>query len=434
MNSSPYSSMQKTYKEIKAELKELFFLKNQNFNNSFAQHLQRNLKKLSVKSYFIYCIYQYIQHTNKYDGLQYKKLEKEDLEDKLMVIMEVIMLVMTYHQILKNQLSTKSHDSNIENFKCSSNIKDYVYDCVDQNFSLEEAPLVHKYVRKMFRCVDNGLYFDKFNNYETFYYGKEISLFQERNETFGSIINMDSIKNIFKDIQQYASSSNPAISTYFERNYLISSSLFRFTTELLIEIVQYKGEEKENITQFAECYGLVIQLVNDNCDFVKETNNDNDNRFSILNDLKNEIITLPILLHLKKGLQIGLVSKALKVKGYKIEGKHNLILKEIITSGALPDAMKMGRLIAVKAKFLLNTKNKAFSSLEDLLSIAFNNKYYSHIFHAKKLYLKNKDNNNLYLSEEGTFSKQESISSIDKEIKLHPPTAQNGSHIDSIIA
>lgn len=405
---------------LRPERDKLFISENQELNRSITRLLDRKLGKPSVRSYFVYSMQQYIRYCAEMEGLSIRENNKKLIEKYLPFIIEAVMSVMYLHnQIFDEKEQVHDNDSISQNLIASNLLKDGVYDYIDDHFETEDAPLVQSYVRKMFRCVDVGQHFDKFDSYKTLLGGNHKSLTQDK--SLADIISLAAIEPIISDLQKGAKKQKRAIRTYFERNYLISSALFRFSSELLMELMQYEGKERENIIQFSECYGLLMQLVNDNCDFILEAGTANKNPEDVLSDLKNEVITLPLLLHLKQGknAKTGLVKAFFKTKEIAlIKEKHNEILKEMIFSEALLEAMKAGREIAKRAKSFLNQQNEAFLELADLLSIAFNNRYYYHVYKAKKLYRKVQNKNKLYRCECGQIIENQSYLVINKsEIK-----------------
>lgn len=400
MEESRKRSMQDIQVMIKPELKNILKFNKKEYINCSTTLLKRKLERPSVRSYFVYWVHQYLVDTARIEGIPIQKIDEEVTNKYLPFIIEAVMSTMYLHnQVLDKKQKVKNTERISNNLIGSNLLKDAIYDYIEEKFGLKNAAIVQAYVRKMFRCVDVGQYFDSFYSYKVLYKGKRKKLFED--ESLEGVIRLESFEDIIASAQQCAKRNKDVIEIYFKRNYLISSALFRYATEILMHLLGYEGKEKEKILQFAECYGIMMQLINDTSDFVKDKGTLNRSNYDVLSDLRNKTITLPVLLHLGNSPRVGLVYKALqKKKNFQLEGKHNEILKELIFSEALQNTMKIGRDLAKLAEELLCPDNKVYHKLKDLLSIAYKNRYYHHIYKAKKHYTKPANKEKLYSCEE----------------------------------
>lgn len=384
---------------LKPKQKELAVSEVSDLKKIVTSLIKKRLSKPTIRSYFTYNIYKYMAHSALDNNLPFRKLSRKNAKIDLPFIVEAAMTVMYLHnQVFDKKKNIKDCDDVSNNILGSNLLKDRIYDYIDEHFDDKGAPIIQKYVRKMFRSVDIGQHFDKNKSFQAFIKGEEEPL--SKYEKIAALMRPDIINIISDEVEKDHSLEKKVLRFYLERNYLISSSLFKLTSEMLMKLTRYRGPEAENIFSFSESYGLLMQLVNDTSDFVYEEGTGSKNSEDVSSDVKNNIITLPLLLHLKNGNKTGRVFRFFKTKDISlIQGKHNEILKEMVISRALPDSIAIGITLAGYAKTSLNKKNPIYSDLENLLSIAYINKYYYHIFKAKRFYKKAENANKIYRCE-----------------------------------
>ena len=81
---------------------------------------------------------------------------------------------------------------------------------------------------------------------------------------------------------------------YLKRVYLCNASLFVLSAKLVMDLLGYHGQERQNILAFAAHYGMVIQFVNDNNDYLPEPTVEKIAE-DVFSDIKNETMALPLI-------------------------------------------------------------------------------------------------------------------------------------------
>lgn len=414
-------------KTLKTEMGKLLVTEDQELNNYLSNLLERRLSRPSFSSSFIYAIARYIDNCAEAENYSIKSLNRIVSEKYLPFIIEVIGVInQLYGQTLNKKQRQIDHEQITQSFLATNLLKNRIYDYIDDRFDEEDSLIVQRSVRKVFRCIDVAQYFDRYDGYKTLLEREQDN--PTWDERLFDLISLEAVEDILSNLQQGAKQKKAAIRIYFERSYLLGAALFRFISELLMQLMHYEGKERKNIIRFSECYGLLIQLVQDNGDFVSYKEIFYGDRHGFLNDLKNRTITLPILLHLDKKPENSLIRKLIeKIAIFPIRNERNEILKEMILSGALLEAVKTGEAIAKRAKLFLNPAHKAFANLVYLLSIAYYNRYYEHIYKAENFYKKTENKTKIYHCEIGDVIESSYFASHKTEIKetgLHYPATE----------
>ena len=390
---------------LKPQVEE--FVISENLRETVTKLLESRLSKPTVRSYFTFNIYKYIVHTAEAEKQPFHKLSQRNAQIDLPFIIETVMTIMYLdNQILDKKQDVTDCSKEMKRNLLGANLLRYqIPKYIKSHFAPKEAQIVQEYVQEMFYCVDIGQCFDADQNYELFFEG--IGELPSKNLKSAKLIRLRPIRNTMKRIEKEYGINKKDVKAYFERNYLISSSPFKLTSEMIMKLMKYEGSEKERILSFSETYGIVMQLVNDTSDFVYEVKTGSKKSGDVLSDLKNGIITLPMLLHFENCTEKSKVLKYLNtLKRKTLIGKHNQILKEMVISQALPDAIKIGKEIAYRCKSFLDRKNPLYTQLENMLSIAEINKYYYHIFRAKRFYKSAKNKDKLYRCEKRSSSRK----------------------------
>ncbi len=405
MNTKRFQKMQKVQAAIRPELKE-FKLYCPVLDTSTLGLLQRKLYTPSIRSYFTYYMAKYIQECAKSEGLDLEDIPPPNLEKHLPFLAEANMSVMYLHnQILDAKGEVTAEEKICNNVLGANVLKDKIYAYVNQHFESKQVPFIQEKLRNIFLCVDVAQYYDRNFGLKGFQTPHKTCIDAEK---ITKLISIETVENIIKKYAEDSEISHHRIRNYFKRNYLISAALFKGFTEIIIHLLGYHGKEKENCLRFAESYGLMMQLVNDNADFVLEKGTASKADNDVQKDLYNQIITLPMIFHLANR-QDGRIHYFISNRREPcFEGWHNHILREIVLSHALPSSVKVGIDLADQSKNYLNNGLASGKDLLDLLSVAYNNRYYHHIFKAKKLYLKKMKVNELYRCEENISKRKRS--------------------------
>ncbi len=399
MKKKQKTEMLKIQHSLFSELPKLPLLGYDSLNQKLLSIITQKLQRPSVRSSFTYWLYQYIKQCSLKEKKKLKHLSDDLLELKLPLIIEMVVAAIFLHnQILDKKNKITHPKAMAENAALHSMLKDLVYEYVDDCFG-RESSRINKEIRRLFRCVDTGQTLAK--ECDLAWLINPNAKTPVMDARLNAMMLFETIEPVKQDLIKNMSDFDWAIEYYFKRNYLISSSLFRIVAELIIYISGYVGKEKKKILQFADNYGLMMQLVSDINDFVFERGTKNKEKGDVLSDLKNGTLTLPLLLHFDKNRTRGLIEVFLQTQDQNILAeKHNEVLKEMILSRALVRGQKVGREIAEKSKPLISGNSQYSIYLINLLDIAYKNRYYHHIFLARKFYKKPANRNKIYRCED----------------------------------
>lgn len=341
-----------------------------------------------VRAYFIRKVIEYLC---EYDRDKYwTDARIKHLKHKLGFTVELIIII----QYLENQILDKKYISSDkelnQNLIAGNILRVLLFEYLEKELlkiiALRKVFKIIKAVREILLYVDLGQRIDKeFNNYE--YYKKQDwtkSLNFDKNDlTLQINQHIQPIQGIIKKIQQEIPEKSNYIDLYFQRIFLTNVSLFSLSTKLIIELLASPSEVVANMKNYATCYGLSLQVVNDNHDFVnKEKGEETVAKKSTdaFSDLRNTNITLPLLYHLDKGYK-RIIYDYLETKDLKIiEDYSEQIHYEIIQSRAIRKSIRIGQL----AKYHLNYKNKNTPYLIDLCQISNWNRFYTHFYQKGK--------------------------------------------------
>ena len=194
-----------------------------------------------------------------------------------------------------------------------------------------------------------------------------------------------------------------ALYSYYARCFLINTDLFLRIATLIGNLLEIPigNETRDTVKAFAERYGFMLQVVNDNSDFFYERHTNYKLSSDVLSDIRNGTYTLPLILHLNTPEVKNKIVKGLffQKNQSSLYGKHNIVLREMIKSGALKESIRLGRRMGKSAKALLNQELPAGKMLARLTEIGDNNRYYYHYFKAKAFYGKSNNQDLLYKCE-----------------------------------
>ena len=237
----------------------------------------------------------------------------------------------------------------------------------------------------MFLAADFGQYLEKnYCTYEQFIWN--IPKLPKFPKSIKKLIDFDFIEQVLELVNseiEYPKEKLGFLKLYMIKIYLTCAKLFHLSTELILELVGYNGEEKENIINFSKYYGLMRQLVNDNSDFIPSNlfqPSVAKNNIDAFSDLKNNNITLPLQIYLSNS-KICLIHDMLQKKSFNLTSKE----EEMIFLKMLPYLKKktipIGKAVGAKAlTFMEHNKEGAFfQHWEDMVAMSEFNKYY-HIY------------------------------------------------------
>lgn len=313
-------------------------------------------------------------------------------EGQIPFILEVTITIQYYHnQILDGKGGVRSPRAIKQNLIKSNLLKDLLYAYIEQTIDQDLQSPILSTVRKIFKYTDIGQYIEKsFNSYDVYTHNDPFEV--PFSDAIGNFVDSEVINYMFDQIKMARQVEHTLfLEWYFIRIYLVSASLFQLYTKLLFELLSIKPPDFETLFNdlrlFSSYYGVMLQLVNDNCDWVPEKFQHKtvakryDDAFC---DLKNNNITLPIFLYLEAGHK-GAIFNFLEKPGLILNGElQNLFFQEIIDSGAMKQAIHLGKAVGRKALSYLDPQNAHWAIFEDMVNISNYNRYYYHLFKEMK--------------------------------------------------
>ncbi|MBL7794337.1 MAG: polyprenyl synthetase family protein [Saprospiraceae bacterium] len=315
------------------------------------------------------------------NGAPKRKLPPEFFEQQLPFILEVIISVQYYHnQILDRKGGVTTHAAINDNLIMGNLLKDQLYRYID-NLGLEDTDRkkVVQSVRSIFEYVDIGQYIEKScNTYEAYRSG-------QWSHPFG---NLDALvdANCIREVTEVIQSVHPINRTdylhiYLQRIYLTNAILFKKATTLIATLLEVDQEIQQRADQFAGLFGMMQQVVNDNCDFVPSIHGEvtiAKNKEDAFCDLKNKLITLPLLIYLQRRQQ-GPIYRYLESVDESFDERacFNDMTRTTVIYYALAIVKKVKKLIIKK----LDDKD-----LSQLCEVADNNRFYKYYYDEARYY------------------------------------------------
>ncbi|MEL7121840.1 MAG: hypothetical protein AAFO07_20500, partial [Bacteroidota bacterium] len=304
---------------------------NRKLKNQTLKFLRKKLVKPSVRSSFTNWSYNYLISKHEIEGFPYHR----DFNNHLPLIAESVISCMYLHnKIFDRKDETTDLHKQLEEFLKGSLLKERIYNYIYRYINEDIQDDVAKLVIEMFTGVDFGQFLDKeYNNFETYQkYGRAILDGKELkvNKLLDQIFSPHNIKHTartkrsleqiidqnymgYQEIEskiqilgeKISKKSRIYLDVYFRRIYLTSGLMFIKLADFISKNValqaalQQKSIDKTAIQSFAIHYGCMLQIVNDNTDFVlTDFASMGKCTKDICADLLNGTISLPILFHL----------------------------------------------------------------------------------------------------------------------------------------
>lgn len=391
--------------------------------NKAKELLTKKLDRPAVRSSFAYWMYHYVTSANP------KELKTQDqqpflFEHVIPFLAETAMTIMYYHnQVLDQKGGVIIYDEikKVKTNLASANLlKDLLYNYIDEKTGRRQTDkkVLTNNMRLIFSCVDVGQLIDKkVNNFKNFedenfkYHFDTLNLFDSHPEAFKTVSEFLAMPELLQNIKneiEYDHLKNPItelktnfsnrrrgryFDLYFDRIFLTSGALFKITTRTILDLLNIKDVTLRNCAvSNAVTYGMMLQVVNDNNDFVKiETGTIEKKKDDVLCDLKNGTLSLPLIIYFT-------INRNLKTIVHRYIGNPqfrmtNQTIKEIqralFESRALDCSIAIAKQMVREQKavywFKKTPEKEIF--LRDIYSIAFYNKYLTEIrLQEKDLY------------------------------------------------
>ena len=355
----------------------------------FFRLLQSKVDSLPLRGYFSKKLFDYSVEAL---DLEVNEEQKELFAKTLPFILEVVITIQYYHnQILDGKGGIKTKGAIKQHLLKGNLLKDLLYTYIEDRLPQRVQPFVFGCVRKVFKFTDIGQYIEKgFNTYEAYCFEERFDVpFESAINTF---VDPTCISFLMTEHAKENKALNPNtryLEWYFKRIYLVSASLFQLFTTTLFELLGIADDQKtaKNLSLFASYYGVMLQLVNDNCDWVpsvyqhKTVAKNYEDTFS---DLKNRNITYPSYLYLSEGNHGGILQYLSSNDRNISDDLQWLMFQEIVDVGVMKRAIQMGKKLGQQALSFLDTQNTHWEIFEDMTKISSFNRYYYHFFKEMK--------------------------------------------------
>ncbi len=358
-----HEEMRQTSQTILAELQLLQQRAfHRNINDFVFDLVRRRMQGAPLRAYFVQKVFA-LGHSYKSwpFGTPKNRQQIQRLGNvQLPFIFEMVISIQYLHnQILDKKANIVTAEDVNKNLLAANLLKDLLYEYIDEQIPAPWQTKVRKEVRLCFQLVDLGQAMEKeWNTFEAFqsnhlpetvFLGEKIE--QELDlSVFDTLIHQLQM-DIPRDKWEFAQ-------LYLKRIYLTCGMLFVQATRLLNDIQAVPRQKSRSLEQFAACYGIMRQLVNDNADYIPsafDLTTKSKLSSDAFSDFRNRNVTLPLILHLS-GLQPSRqIAKANNELGMRliqsadttlVPAQEEQLFEEMLASEALLKSMQYPKLLA----------------------------------------------------------------------------------------
>lgn len=347
---------------------------------------------LSIRNSFVKIITEYIHNIK---GETIEEIN-QNLIIKIGFISEVIIIIQYLdNQILDNK-SIKNKNDIASNLISAAILRGVLTKYIQGTINSKYQFIVKKYVDAILFSVDVGQRIDKeLNNFYSYKTTKwEVKEYKRKSEIVSLTNHIEVINELIIKTNQVHFNGDKSnlkyLDLYFRRILLTNTTLFSLITEMLCEIFNLSSKKRDDLISFSVAYGLALQVVNDNCDFVPSSRNENTTgrkSSDTMSDLKNKNITLPLIFHLKDEKN-DLINEVLEKKDKKIDkDKEEEVFKSIKKgkwNSAIGKSIILGKEIGNIAKSYIKYNNNAGMFLKNMCDISIKNRFYNHFEFSKQ--------------------------------------------------
>ena len=338
----------------------------------------------SVRAYFIAKIYQYVKGIKNFCEV----IHEPELFRLITLGEYIITQFYLENHVNDDKYRIREPLRKAKNSEEQEFLIAHIPDFIEREFPPAEGKWLNKKIKNLFYLYRNGIFIDQCGlNYLHYLERKGPSHYLDPSIT--RYIN----SNFFLDIaiNGQAITTSPQIFNesyyrlYIARSFLINGVFFQCFAEIIQEL--FANERNMDLVNFARTFGMVQQIVNDNCDFIpfsEASPNSCKLQEDTYSDARRRLITLPILCYFDiLGQNSSWVGEYYKSDPQISTTLHDEdtqweMLWELKERGALSRAMKITARIAkhVKINSNLEPSNPATQSLIDMIEIAVSNKFY----------------------------------------------------------
>lgn len=332
-------------------------------------YLKTKLESKPLRAYFSRKVFEYIAHYSS--GLEMDKQMKSLFYCKLPFLFEVIITIQYLHnQILdqKYEVKGQNHPKINQNLITSNILRELVHLYIEKELQPlvgegAKLALIQQKVRQLFLRVDLGQYMDKkLNNYACYKLGGSVDMIDD--PLIFDRLAQAAIGETIKEVKEKCPGKPEFVEGYFRRIYLSNVYFFRCIVEVVVELLEFKGVQRDRLLLFATQYGYMLQIVNDYADFAYSEDKEEQKILKvigkkttdILSDLYNFNITLPLIFHLRhnrKNLIERYLEEREKTRNFLMQFAKQ-IRQEITATGSIHETIKIARDLGRAAKHHLD--------------------------------------------------------------------------------
>lgn len=282
-----------------------------------------------------------------------------------------------HNQILDGKAGVNDRTAINNNLLTANLLKDALYNYIEREIPAAYVGRVRLALRRTFEWVDAGQRLEaEANTLHAFHEG------QAGPDTFAAMMPAGAadlgaarlfIEKIKRDLPPLYQGAAEA---YFQRIYLTCAALFVEAAGLIAALTGLPERSARRLQDFAVCYGLMRQLVNDNADWLPANHaldtqtRRADDAFS---DLRNGVLTLPLIFYLADGCR-GPVYAALQPRGFALADQQQLF-NDMLEANALYKSIQNARILGELAISCLDTRWMPARRLAETCEIVHWNKF-----------------------------------------------------------
>lgn len=376
-----YDSMRLLANSLQQELQRLEDLSFQtDVKDLVFDLLRKRLAGSPIRAFFVQQIYYYTREAMGKSAWNWNAAHHKQFSRQLPFVFEVIITIQYLHnQILDGKAGVTNQSQVAQNLLAGNFLKDLLYEYIEKYFPPKMAGVITCYARRAFKYVDFGQYIEKnWNTYEQFQ-ALDLSAEAPFPEEIEQFIQLDTAGPLVDKLHKELPLEKWAFTKlYLKRIYLTCAALFVLATELILELTNYQGPERNNLRHFSINYGLMRQLVNDNADFIPSTYNlatHSKQPTDAFCDLKNHNLTLPLIFYLSENDNTAIATFLQQQQTQLTPQQEHTFFEALQSSYALHKAIQNNKILGELAISWLNPKLTASAFLTDSCEIVYWNKF-----------------------------------------------------------
>ncbi len=349
-------------------------------DTSIFKILNRKVESRAMRANFIFTMYKFLKSEGGEEGC----IPTMFFERQLPFILEAIICIQYYHnQVLDGKGGVTNAAAVNRNLVLGNLFKDQFYRYLNTVAldSVTKLKLIDC-VRSIFEYTDIGQYIEKHcNTYEAYCNQTFEHPFQDRVDELIESALFEEVEQIALSVIPIEEKYLPFLRIYLRRIYLTNTALFKLSTQLVAKLLTVNKAVEQKVVRFATFFGLMQQIMNDNCDFVPsicgETTVAKECE-DALSDLRNRSVTLPLIIHLQR------VPNGKTAKHFKENRKilmEEVFFEELTESWSIYFSMSIAKRINVLAQKRLDINSEEMKlTIKDMCEVINNNKYYKHFY------------------------------------------------------